>query len=106
MPDFKFINASELADRIGESTLQVVDIRDPGSFSNGRIKGAQRLDNSNLQSFIASAKLDAPLVVCCYHGNSSQSAAALFASKGFTEVYSLDGGFEMWRNLYPEYVES
>jgi thiosulfate sulfurtransferase len=42
--------------------------------------------------------------VVCYRGNSSQSAAAYLASQGFSEVYSLDGGFELWRSLYPERV--
>jgi thiosulfate sulfurtransferase len=39
--------------------------------------------------------------VVCYHGNSSQSAAAYLVSQGFSEVYSLDGGFELWRTTYP-----
>jgi len=32
--------------------------------------------------------------VVCYHGNSSQSAAAYLVGQGFAEVYSLDGGIE------------
>jgi len=39
--------------------------------------------------------------VVCYHGNSSQSAAAYLISQGFSDVYSLDGGFELWRGTYP-----
>jgi thiosulfate sulfurtransferase len=42
------------------------------------------------------------VVVVCYHGNSSQSAAAYLASQGFSDVYSLDGGFELWQTTYPE----
>ena len=38
----------------------------------------------------------------CYHGNSSQSAAAYLVGQGFSEVYSVDGGFELWRATYPE----
>jgi thiosulfate sulfurtransferase len=40
--------------------------------------------------------------VCCYHGNSSQGAAQYFAEQGFTQAYSLDGGYEMWKVLYPQ----
>ena len=59
-----------------------------------------------LQPGVKSAMLlgsifDAPLIVACYHGNSSQSAAAYLAHQGFSEVYSLDGGFELWRATYP-----
>jgi len=34
--------------------------------------------------------------VVCYHGISSQSAAAYLAEQGFRDTYSLDGGFEAW----------
>jgi thiosulfate sulfurtransferase len=82
----------------------VVDIRDPHSFANGHIRGARHLDNHSLADFIASADLDAPLLVVCYHGNSSQSAAAYLAQQGFSDVYSLDGGFELWNTRYPDEV--
>ena len=54
-----------------------------------------------LADFIAHADFDRPLIVACYHGNSSQGAAAYLAHQGFAEVYSLDGGFELWRATYP-----
>ena len=79
----------------------LVDIRDPQSFAMGHISGSQHLDNHSLHDFIAKADLDAPLIVACYHGNSSQSAAAYLAGQGFSEVYSLDGGFELWHATYP-----
>ena len=79
----------------------VVDIRDPQSFALGHISGSRHLDNFSLADFIANADLDTPLIVSCYHGNSSQSAAAYLVGQGFAEVYSLDGGIELWRSTYP-----
>ncbi|MGE8463915.1 MAG: thiosulfate sulfurtransferase GlpE [Pseudomonas capeferrum] len=79
----------------------VVDIRDPQAFAAGHINGATHLDNHSVADFIRNADLDAPTLVVCYHGNSSQSAAAYLASQGFSEVYSVDGGFELWRATYP-----
>ena len=79
----------------------MVDIRDPQSFAVGHISGSRHIDNHSVADFIAAADLDAPLVVVCYHGNSSQSAAAYFIQQGFSDVYSLDGGFELWRSVYP-----
>jgi len=38
-------------------------------------------------------------------GHISQSAAAYLVNQGFSEVYSLDGGFELWRHTYPSDVE-
>ncbi len=79
----------------------VVDVRDPQAFALNHITGSKHLDNHSLHDFITNADLDQPLVVCCYHGNSSQGAAAYLVSQGFSEVYSLDGGFELWRTTYP-----
>ena len=100
MTDFKRI-PPEQAQALRDQGAVVVDIRDPQAYAAGHIKDATHLDNHSLHDFIAKADLDAPLIVACYHGNSSQSAAAYLAGQGFSEVYSLDGGFELWRATYP-----
>lgn len=100
MSEFKRI-APDLAQQLRESGAQVVDIRDPQSYALGHITGSRHIDNYSVADFIREADMDAPLVVVCYHGNSSQSAAAYFVQQGFSEVYSLDGGFELWRSVYP-----
>lgn len=100
MTDFTRISA-EHAFELRSKGAVVVDIRDPQSFAMGHISGSLHLDNHSLHDFISKADLDAPLIVSCYHGNSSQSAAAYLAHQGFSEVYSLDGGFDGWRASYP-----
>lgn len=103
MSEFQRI-APEQAQALRTQGAVVVDIRDPQSFALGHIAGSQHLDNYSLADFIAKADLDRPLIVTCYHGNSSQSAAAYLVGQGFSEVYSLDGGFELWRASFPEEV--
>ncbi|NQD92884.1 thiosulfate sulfurtransferase GlpE [Pseudomonas sp. CrR25] len=105
MSEFKRI-PPEQAQTLREQGAVVVDIRDPQSFALGHIAGSQHLDNYSLADFIAKADLDQPLIVACYHGNSSQSAAAYLVGQGFSEVYSLDGGFELWRTSFPSEVAS
>lgn len=100
MSEFKRI-PPEQAQALREQGAVVVDIRDPQSFAAGHIRGSHHLDNHSLHGFISQADLDKPLIVSCYHGNSSQSAAAYLAGQGFSEVYSLDGGFELWRATFP-----
>lgn len=101
---FKHLHIDELKAEINTGNYVVVDIRDPASFQSGHIPGSFHLTNENLADFIRDADLDAPLVVCCYHGNSSQQAAQFLASQDFTEVYSLDGGFVDWQLHFPEQV--
>ena len=102
---FKRISPAEAKALLEQGNASVADIRDPMSFNMGRIRNAVRVDNSNLQTFMETAAKDKPLIVCCYHGNSSQGAAQFFAEQGYSEAYSLDGGFEMWKMIEPDFCE-
>lgn len=97
---YKRISVQDAKTLLDQGSAQFVDIRDETSFIQGHIPGSQPLSQSNLQSWMASADLDKPLLVCCYHGNSSQPAAQFLFEKGFEDVYSIDGGFEAWQQLF------
>jgi thiosulfate sulfurtransferase len=97
---FKHMSCDTLANYLKENpdSVAIVDIRDPVSFSQGHIDGARHIDNNTAADYLASADFDKPLIVCCYHGNSSQGAAEYFSEQGFKDTYSLDGGFEEWKS--------
>jgi len=101
--NFRRINTLEakalIEDKDESRQAQVVDIRDDAAYAAGHLPTAVHIHNSNIQEFIDSADFDRPLIVCCYHGHMSQSAAAYFADQGFTDACSLDGGFEAWRSV-------
>lgn len=102
MSQFKHLSCDRARQLLSEADVVVVDIRDERSYNAGHIKHAIHLTNESVASFIATADKSLTTIVCCYHGNSSQSAAQYLASEAFTEVYSLDGGFEQWRLKFPE----
>lgn len=104
MEAFKRINV-EQAQQMCANGAVMVDIRDPESFASGHPIGAIHLDNHSIAEFVAQADLDVPTIVICYHGHSSQSAAAYLHSLDFSDLYSMDGGFEEWRQALPELVE-
>ncbi|SPJ33629.1 thiosulfate sulfurtransferase GlpE [Kushneria phyllosphaerae] len=83
---------------------EVVDIRDPMSFSQGHIPGSYHLDNTSVGDFVERTPQDSTVVVVCYHGHSSQQAALWLAGQGFAKVYSLEGGFTHWQHHHPEQV--
>ena len=103
---FKHIQVNELQQDLPKNHYVVVDIRDANAFAAGHIPGAIHLTNDNIGDFLREADFDAPTIVCCYHGISSQPAADYLISQDFSDVYSLDGGFVQWQALYPETVES
>lgn len=80
--------------------VNVVDTRDPQSFALNRIDGAFNLNQGNLEQHLSELDMDEPLVVCCYHGISSQGVAQFLVERGFDEVYSLDGGFEAYEGFH------
>lgn len=105
MSQFKAIPPQTAATLL-EQGATVVDIRDQNSFNTSHIAQAHNLNNDNLPVFLQQADRNQALIVYCYHGISSQSAADFLAGQGFTEVYSLDGGFEQWRLQFPELCQA
>ena len=103
--EFKHLTVSELHSQLAQQPPVIVDIRDLASFNAGHIATAIHLTNESLQDFLRTADFDTAVVVCCYHGISSQQAAQFLISQDFTEVYSLDGGFTQWQSLYPQEIE-
>lgn len=101
MEQFAHISVQHTQQKLEQKNVHVVDIRDEQSFTAGHIEGALHLTNGSLQPFMAQTEFDTPVIVCCYHGVSSQQAAQFLIHQGFEEVYSMDGGFEAWRQAMP-----
>ncbi len=101
MSSFQHFSVNQLI-QLSESdpNIQIIDIRDADSFETGHIKNSFNLNNENLAHFIAEADMDLPLIVVCYHGISSQGAAQYLVEQGFDDVYSLDGGYQAWREAH------
>lgn len=100
------INIEEAKEKLLSDAAVFVDIRDPDSFQEAHIPGAQHLSDTNVEAFVNSDAREKPVIVYCYHGNSSLGAAAYFINQSFKEVYSMSGGFERWRSVYPSHTRS
>ena len=57
------------------------------------------IQKQDIENFILDTAKDKSIIVCCYHGNSSQRAAQFLVNNGFNDVYSLNGGYELWKSL-------
>ena len=93
---FKDLDPHKAQEMVEEGSVNVIDIRDPGSYSAGHIPSAVSLNDTNVKEFIESTDKEKPLIVYCYHGISSRGAAEYLSQNGFKEVYSMTGGFEAW----------
>ncbi|MBN2206616.1 MAG: MBL fold metallo-hydrolase [Candidatus Aminicenantes bacterium] len=71
---------------------QFVDIRSPGEFAGGAIKGAVNIPAPNLRTKYKGLRKDRPVVLICSTGNRSSLAASLLLMRGFRDVGHVAGG--------------
>ncbi len=100
MNEFKEIDIHQAKDLISRGNCLIVDIRDRQSYRSGHIAEAQHLEDSNVKDFLKTADKGKKLICYCYHGFSSQMAAKFFKAQGFSETYSIKGGFEAWKGSF------
>ena len=93
---FKRVSCVEAAQLLDQEAV-IVDIRDAASFAAGHAPNAINLSNQNLPQFMQQTDHDATILVMCYHGHSSQGAAQFLVNQGYSNVASVDGGFELWK---------
>jgi rhodanese-related sulfurtransferase len=75
-----------LAELLADGAL-VIDVRTPGEFAGGHVKGAVNIPLDRLASGLSRLRdKDKPLVTCCASGMRSASAAALLKRSGYTRV--------------------
>ncbi len=105
METYECINVQQADEKRQQGAL-LVDIRDPQSYEAAHVADAFHLTNGTLNTFMASADMDQPVLVMCYHGNSSKGAAQYLINQGFDQVYSVDGGFDAWRAAFPSQIRA
>lgn len=76
-----------------ERQYSLFDTRDADSYAKGHLPGAERLVERDIGNWIGKLPRTQPVLIYCYHGNASQMIAKTFADFGYSEVYSIDGGF-------------
>ncbi|WP_051973257.1 FAD-dependent oxidoreductase [Cryobacterium sp. MLB-32] len=72
----------------------LVDVRNPGEFSDGSIPGAINVPLDQLRDRLAELP-DAALIVHCQVGQRGHTAARILTQHGF-DVRNLDGGYRTW----------
>lgn len=81
------ISASEALTLLAQDDATVFDVRDSAAYQAGH------LAMDRIPAWSKRLNKDAPVLVYCYHGNSSQEYAQMLADFRFNRVYSVDGGF-------------
>jgi molybdopterin/thiamine biosynthesis adenylyltransferase/rhodanese-related sulfurtransferase len=89
------------ADRIRQQPGAVVlDVREPDEYEQGAIPGAVHIPRGQLESGVENRIPDksGPVVIHCASGMRSAFAAKTLGELGYTDVVSMAGGFNKWKD--------
>ncbi|MDP1807423.1 MAG: rhodanese-like domain-containing protein, partial [Acidimicrobiales bacterium] len=84
----------------------ILDVREPEEHEQGAIPGALHIARGQLESSIESRIADktTPIVIHCASGVRSAFAAKTLAELGYTDVASMSGGFNQWKDESREWA--
>ena len=84
----------------GES-LQLLDVREDDETQDGILPGANTLSRAHFESRVEDVLPDksAEVILYCASGQRSAFAARTLGELGYTNVASMDGGFNRWKDL-------
>jgi rhodanese-related sulfurtransferase len=92
------LSVAEFSSKVSEPGVITLDVRTPGEFNEGHIKGAKLIDfqSGNFENEIASLDKDQTYAVYCRSGSRSGQAVKVMSEAGFSNLYNLNGGVIDW----------
>jgi hydroxyacylglutathione hydrolase len=95
------ITAKELAKRMPQNGITLIDVRGKSEYAETHIVGARLIPLGYLPDLMDSLPKDATIVTHCASGYRSQIAASLLQAAGFENVMALNEGTECWSRFLP-----
>lgn len=86
----------ELASRILDGEVTVVDVRRDDEWAEGHLPGARHIMLGHLPDRTSEIPDDKPVVVQCHTGYRSSIGASILRANGHTDVINLKGGLRNW----------
>ncbi len=92
------IKASSVRDEL-DGNVKLIDLRNPGAFAAGHIKGAVNIDFSKVPDYFTNVikpfEFD-KIIMVCYDGQISSYATSLLRLMGYGNVYAMRWGMSSW----------
>ena len=94
------LSVTEFSAKVAEAGVITLDVRTPGEFAEGHLKGARLIDfqSGNFENEISILEKNATYAVYCRSGNRSGQAVKVMRDAGFTKVFNMNGGVIDWAN--------
>ena len=93
------ISAEQMLELVKLEEVQLIDVRTPAEFAEGYIENAKNIDfySPNFDLRIDALDKSIPVILYCKSGQRSAKCASKLNLKGFTLIYDLKGGINLWR---------
>ena len=94
------VEPAAVRDRLDDGSATFLDVREPDEYEQGAIPGAVHVPRGNLEFQVEGRIPDKSrsLVVYCAGGARSALAAKTLGEIGYTDVVSMVGGFNRWKD--------
>jgi molybdopterin/thiamine biosynthesis adenylyltransferase/rhodanese-related sulfurtransferase len=94
------VDTATAAEAVERPGTVVLDVREPDEYEQGALPRAVHIPRGTLESSVENRipDRDAPVVVYCAGGTRSAFAAETLAQLGYTDVVSMIGGFNRWKD--------
>lgn len=95
----KEISVDQLSELDQSQNPVIIDVREESEWNAGHAEGAIHLSRGIIEQKIEEAIADPKTPIVCYCGGGNRSAlvADSLQQIGYTNVYSLEGGFRAWK---------
>ena len=95
------ITARELARRLPQNGITIINVRGKGEYAERHIAGSQHVPLGYLADRLHEIPRDRTVITQCASGYRSQIAASLLQANGFDNVVTLNEGEECWSKFLP-----
>jgi glyoxylase-like metal-dependent hydrolase (beta-lactamase superfamily II)/rhodanese-related sulfurtransferase len=88
------IEATELAEKLKDGKIKVLDVRKPGEYVSEHVDGALNLPLDNINDHLSQLDKDQPYFVHCAGGYRSMIFNSILKARGFDNLVDIKGGFK------------
>ena len=81
----------------GTPDLQIIDVRSPGEYKAGYIKGAKLIPSDEFEKRVSEISKDKPALLYCAGGGRSEIALDFLKKQGYSKAVHMGPGFSGWR---------
>jgi sulfur-carrier protein adenylyltransferase/sulfurtransferase len=94
------VDTETAAGELGRTGTVILDVREPDEYEQGALPGAVHIPRGHLESQVEGriTDHDAHVVVYCAGGTRSAFAADTLGQLGYSDVVSVVGGFNKWKD--------